>query len=334
MNGNNGWRRRRCPSRRGGRPRAFTLVELLVVIAIIGMLVALLLPAIQSARESGRRTECVNKLKQIGLALLAHDSTLGAFPAGRAGYDGSDAPNNNSAPCSYRSGTSGFVYILPFLEENGLFKDLSPGVKGGLFPVCEDATTSGWDTPTVTRALQERPKVFVCPSDTSQPVYPYPAGSSSYPTGSYALVMGTKGPGPPDGYDEATTKLGNDGMFYYVVKHTSKQVTDGLSNTIFVGETIANDTDDGQNNWMTGSRFCSSLRTTYNPINSPPGTPVSGSLTLYGYTVNGAFGSQHPGGANFAFGDGRVVLISEDVGMNVYQALSTIAGRELVAYDN
>ena len=315
---------------------AFTLVELLVVIAIIGILIGLLLPAINAARESGRRAQCTNNLKQIGLALLAHESSLRVFPAGRAGYDGSDAPNNNSAPCAFRSGTSGFVYILPFLEEGALFTILSPGVKGGLFPACDDATTAGWETPAITQALQQRPKELVCPSDQSHVLYPYPAvaGTPSYPTGSYALVMGSNGPGPPDGYDEATTKLGNNGMFYYVVKHTTQQVTDGLSHTIFVGETISNDTDPSQNNWMVGSRFLSTMRTTYNPLNSPPGTPVSGSLTLYGYTANGAFGSYHPAGANFAFGDGHVIFIAEDIGMTIYQALSTIAGRELAVYSN
>src|SRR5947207_3175804 len=101
--------------------RGFTLVELLVVIAIIGILVALLLPAIQSAREAARRSQCVNNLKQWGLAALNHESALKAFPPGASGCYHKTDPN---CPCTddkqcHRA--SGFVMMLPYMEETALY---------------------------------------------------------------------------------------------------------------------------------------------------------------------------------------------------------------------
>ncbi len=132
------------------RRRAFTLVELLVVIAIIGILIALLLPTINAARESGRRSQCANNQKQMGLGFVAYESARNVFPPGRSGYDGSGAPANT--PCAGRSGTSGFVYILPNIEMNDVYKAFMPFAKGALFPVCSDATTTGWETPQIAAA--------------------------------------------------------------------------------------------------------------------------------------------------------------------------------------
>ena len=107
------------------RPAAalgFTLVELLVVIAIIGILVALLLPAVQAAREAARRTQCQNNLKQLGLAALNHEGTHKHLPPGRMGCDG--AANLNCSPGEWSRAASGFLPMLPFLEEPALYDSI------------------------------------------------------------------------------------------------------------------------------------------------------------------------------------------------------------------
>ena len=172
-------------------------------------------------------------------------------------------------------------------------------------------------------AIQVRPPAFVCPSDNSKPTF----GSSSDATGSYALCQGSNG--PTYGIDQRKVKHYNNGMFHYRTVISAADVRDGMSNTIFVGETIDNHTPQSQNRWMVGSRHLSSMRSTDNPINSPPGTGVV-VLDLYGYKANGAFGSRHPGGGLFAFGDGHVIFVSENIDLGTYRALSTRTGREVI----
>ncbi len=120
-------------SRNNGRI-GFTLVELLVVIAIIGMLVTLLLPAVQSAREAARRSACSNNLKQIGLALTNYEGAIGAYPPGRMGCNGCQQDVCTDNPGYQRPATSGFVMLLPMLEEQGLYDQFGNFEKGAVFP--------------------------------------------------------------------------------------------------------------------------------------------------------------------------------------------------------
>ncbi len=311
------------------RQSGFTLVELLVVIAIIGILIGLLLPAIQAARESGRRAQCTNNLKQIGLGFNGYEGAYTIYPAGRAGCDGETGAEyglcgNVDAD---HHGTSGFVFILPFVEESALYDTFAKSFpKGGLFPVLayNDGTTTGWDTQEIAQALLSRPKTFVCPSDMSKPIYVDSGGTAA--TGSYAMVMGSHGPDAPYGIDYTTVKTNNNGMFVYLNRRTPQQVTDGLSHTIFVGETIGNDKEDSSNRWTMGDRFLDSMRSTDYPLNTQPGQGTA--LNMYGYIANGAFASMHPQGGNFAYGDGHVLFFNENIDHATYQALSTIAGNE------
>ena len=319
--------------------RGFTLVELLVVIAIIGILISLLLPAVQSVRESGRRAQCGNNLKQIALALAAYQTGKRVFPPGRMGCDGwtRDVCTNN--PGLARPGTSGFVMILPNLEQQSLYDAFVPFAKGAVFPASpgdqSDGTTSGWRTPPIADAIKVRPEVFVCPSSGTMPTY----RTTQNATGCYALVQGSRG--PSYGISQTLVKHYNNGMFCYRTTWRRANVRDGMSNTMFVGEIVEGHTIASANVWSLGARHLHSMRSTDNPLNTRPGEGVfvkvgGGGGTgsdppLYGYKANGAFASEHPGGALFAFGDGHVEYLSENIDLISYRALSTRDGGEVLS---
>ena len=303
------------------RRRAFTLVELLVVIAIIAILIALLLPAIQAVREASRRSQCSNNVKQIGIALANYAGANGVYPAGRKGCDG-------SGPCvkdTARSSSSAFLMLLPYIEQMSVWKMLEPSMaKGAVFPGTSadgsgDGSTAGWNTPAVLEAIKTRIGCYVCPSDTSEPLYPLsPSDGTQKATSSYACVQGSYGPSRKI---DGVVKWDNNGMFLYAQPLSPKKCLDGLSNTMFVGETIENHSISSQNTWCMAFRHLSSLRSTDNPVNTKVDGEVA--LDLYGYKCSGAFASKHPKGANFAFGDGRCVFINENISLAMYQALST-----------
>jgi len=308
-------------------PRSgFTLVELLVVIAIIGILVALLLPAVQAAREAARRMSCSNNLKQIGLALLNYEDTHKTFPPGRMGCDGWSADVCKDKKASQKPGTSGFVMILPQLEQQGLYDAFGGFEKGALHPVTQGTTmndVAGWSNG-LAEPRATRPEVFVCPSDISEPL----RGGDA--TGSYAFCKGKNG--PTFGIDQVRVKQYNNGMFMYVLAKKMADCRDGLSNTLFVGEVIESHTEPCSNRWNLGSRHLDSLRTTDNPLNTPCGEGVV--VNLYGYRATGAFASYHAGGGQFAFGDGSVHFIVENIDLVTYRALATRNGEEPVTLAN
>jgi prepilin-type N-terminal cleavage/methylation domain-containing protein/prepilin-type processing-associated H-X9-DG protein len=302
----------------------FTLVELLVVIAIIGILVGLLLPAVQTARESSRRAQCISQLKQIALALDLYHTALKSYPPGRLGcdcYTGDVCSGDTSAK---KSGTSGFVLILPFIEQEGLYQGLRIGIKGSVYPASgtgcpNDSTMTGWDTG-LAPLLKTQLPVYTCPSHPTLRKNVAPAYST------VALVHGSNG--PTYGIDEDKVKLNNNGPFVYKKAKRSHDITDGLSNTIFVGETRDSMTANGLNQWLTGGRHTASLRSTDNPLNTKEGKGVT--VNLYGLKVNGAFGSYHPNTANFAYGDGHVSTLSDNIDRIVYRAISTRSNGEIV----
>ena len=308
----------------GASPRSgFTLVELLVVIAIIGVLVALLLPAVQAAREAARRSQCTNNLKNVGLAILNYEDTNGNLPPGTPFYDDCTISSTPITTLN-RHRISGFVLLLPHLEQAALFKQFQ--LEQTPYVWMSDNTGNNWHMRPGREGLVEvRPQIFVCPSDESLPTHedpdPGPIRNGLKPaTGSYAFVMGSNGP-PATG---ASVKCENTGAFVYGQPVPLRKITDGLSNTMFVGETVDGHTRKGSNIWSFAARHADSMRTTLNPINTPTGM---GSIVEIGATTgsNSALSSRHPGGANFAFGDGHVTFLSEDIDIASYRALSTIA---------
>jgi prepilin-type N-terminal cleavage/methylation domain-containing protein/prepilin-type processing-associated H-X9-DG protein len=319
--------------------RGFTLVELLVVIAIIGVLVALLLPAVQAAREAARRMQCVNNQKQIGLALLNFESARGKFPAGRLGCDASvtpQVPGCESTPSVKRSAMSGFVQILPYLELQTLYDRLDLSSRNQvIYPADADVYFGPWATPAVQEALHTRPDFYVCPSSGSLPTtllenYGDGTGWAIRPaTGDYALCMGHRG--PTWDRDFFAVKTDNSGIFFYIREIELREIEDGTSRTFFGGEVVESEGLDSSNIWSRAERHLDGMRTADNPVNTPPGqgkTHRKRVDPLGAYFANGGFASRHPRGANFVFADGHVDFISEDVDLDTYWAFASRASQE------
>jgi len=245
--------------------RGFTLVELLVVIAIIGMLVGLLLPAIQSAREAGRRSQCMNKMHQLGLGFANYASTFSnAFPpAGSTIKVG-------SATTSTIGGYSFLVKLLSFMDNDALYKQLPQGLTGG--SVVTAMSLAAPYGPALTTAMNTSIKDFVCPSN-GNPVYQNPAASP--PT--YALTnykaMGATCPqslafaaNPTATAPYGSAGIHPDGAIYPSASNISAaQCLDGLSHTIFLCETA----DDTNSRWMIGSE-CVMTGMATTPTNAAP----------------------------------------------------------------
>lgn len=315
--------------------RAFTLVELLVVIAIIGVLVALLLPAVQAAREAARRSQCVNNLKQMGVALHNHADVLKEFPAGRRGCEGGlGAP----CPCSSsndKSGASAFLAAMPYLEENEAYLS----IKTQLDQIFNWSLSPKWETrpenAVVLALTKTRPTIFKCPSNTSEPlcVGCVANGSGYNPaelqsgTGTYAFCHGTYQLAGSTADLAPKPLCGDNGMFVHRVRRKPKHITDGLSKTFAVGEIRGADTIHGYSLWAYASRWESSLRTTNNVLNEQLGKGTHTRTEGWGAIYNAAFSSDHPSGAHFLYGDGHVEFTSEDINYNLYQELATIASQ-------
>lgn len=309
------------------RLSGFTLVELLVVIAIIGILVALLLPAIQAAREAARRTQCANRLKQLSLGLHNYHDTHGKFPAGQ--ITNPPGPRRSKGGASDPSCTDGGVndapwtlLLLPFIEQSAIYEGLEFRTNS-LRGLTQSGTVAN-------RALQEqRNLAFECPSD--------PNSRSPNQNINYLGVQGGGDYATIRAQGKACRAYGTrsyyfNGTFYGNSEVSFKDIIDGASNTFILGEsryvTLRTETGTtGYTYWM-GWSFGSwgdapgLVSATFYPINGStfiPGTVYNLDVaTMY-------FGSWHPGGCHFATGDGAVHFIDESIGLSLYQSLGTIA---------
>jgi prepilin-type N-terminal cleavage/methylation domain-containing protein len=312
------------------RRRAFTLVELLVVIAIIGILVALLLPAIQAAREAARRAQCNNRLKQIGLALHNYHDTMRRLPFSTMCQINGGAPGNHT-----NRRISWYHLILPYVEQAGYYEQLRPLIiespDGTAFP-------GGWVTPP-NDAANVIVETFMCPSD---PVSPKIVNQGFH--GNYVPCHGST--------DAGTGYPASNGIMYPLSKTKLTDVKDGTANTILLGELRLQ--RDGLAALGAGNVSCGSphdLRGRYHNTyhgNSTfttlraPNTPV-GDTCQYGtgtpdVPVRACVGSNeeiharswHPGGVQVTLVDASVRFISDAVDQALFQALGTINGGESV----
>ncbi|MHB8902422.1 MAG: DUF1559 family PulG-like putative transporter [Thermoguttaceae bacterium] len=307
------------------RDRGFTLVELLVVIAIIGILIALLLPAVQAAREAARRSQCSNNLKQLGLAIHNYHDTFKVFPPGVIAA-------RLNAGTTFPSAMSWMPTLLPFMEQGALYDQLAP------YMVTRSSSAFPSDLMnTVISGL-------TCPSDpnkgkvtTIHGVTDPPPDKNDGFCGNYLLCNGS------EQVTEATT--GNsfrmNGMFFYLSNINMARVTDGTSNTVMSGEVlVVPESTTAHRDWR-GRYYradhLSSIFSTYLPPNTtsadlcrtceagnPPYAPCTASTPTQAIYAR----SRHPGGAQIGLGDGSVRFATSTVDTQVWRDAGTRDGRE------
>lgn len=332
------------------RQRGFTLIELLVVIAIIAILIALLLPAVQQAREAARRTQCKNNLKQIGLAMHNYHDVYNMFPVGACAR-----PSNNFG---MDISTGAFTSILPFLEA------------GNLKRLYDETLT--WDqqntvlNPDLATTIVPS---YLCPSATGPTVVAHPTISNltiaQGPRGTDAAALHyLLSKGATDGWCLTPQRDRNIGMFGINLTTRFRDITDGSSNTICVGEattgppyrnvsTKANPLvpaagtqlaaqawiiprplplSDQNNNFVTAGNFATTVwKMNLNPVVESvyDDADLANCNSTADSTTN--FRSQHTGGVQFLLGDGSTRFISENVDSGVFNAIGTRANKETVS---
>ncbi len=303
------------------RRSGFTLVERLVVIAIIGILVALLMPAVQAAREAARRLQCSNNLKQLGLAITQYETQLGVFTCGADWGKGS---NNASAGMH--------VFLLPYMEQGNVFDKLD------ISKPVYDAANSQYGA--------QIASLYTCPSNAARLNDPFD-WTRNWKTSNYVGVMGAGRPGKVVSLEKSHCgDYYTDGLFYPQSGVTAGEVRDGLSNTLAMGERTYN-----LRVWLKGAYYDGSTTShvcvfsTKNvrwPMKTEsesfcylhctgPGNCVNcpkGRTMLFNDLV---FGSDHPGGALFVRGDGSVHFVAESIELATFQAMATINGGEVVS---
>jgi len=305
--------------------RGFTLVELLVVIAIIGILVAMLLPAVQAAREAARRISCANNLRQIGLALSNYESALGSYPPAvlysTAGFGWSTDPRY-----SY------LVHLLPYLEEQALYDQID--AVGG-------STTINYELAIFDPIRKTKLSVLYCASSPIQVANASHSGDPEH-TSHYLGVMGPKGINPAtgvaypnEGFNSHHGGFATGGMFLRNDAVRLKKVKDGTSHTLIVGELSWEAGEHGiYHTWPAGISdgliHIQMVKNISFPINSYSFSWDAGALLANDVS----FGSVHPGGTHFARADGSVHFTSENIPLEILKSLASRNGGDVIEYDH
>ena len=311
----------------------FTLVELLVVIAIIGVLVALLLPAVQAAREAARRMQCLNNMKQQGLSLLNHESSKGAFPKGRWNILPGDTSKHAIAdrPSPKSNDHSWQVMALPYAEEANLARQYD--------------LAKAWFHPDNRTPVIAPLAIFRCPSvaevdrfdlNFTSPLKPAAGdygSTNSIGRTAWNSVQPPLGnyPGDMDGLDDNSDRL--IGVLTKVLDRAPcrlKEITDGTSNTVMLAEGAGRPEKYtlGRRGDIAGNQV--SVAEGVGWADPDSGFTINTDGKFLNFTNDREIYGFHPGGAVFCFADGHVQLIGEDVDMAIGIAIVTRAGDETV----
>jgi len=323
------------------QPRlAFTLIELLVVMAIIAVLIGLLLPAVQKVREAAARMQCQNHLKQIGLALHNFHSSEGRLPPG---FVTATHPGNvnwrsltTTIPSHFEPGWSFFFFLLPYIEQENLFRQINPAL-----PILHPGNA-------LARTEAALVRLYVCPSDTAPKlveVWDFGESSSATtlsgsgvvlcraPVSSYTGVLGTN--------DHEENGLFN-GTFFRNSRVRLEDITDGTSNTVCIGERMSRMAEATWLGSITGSEVVHAegwwqrmgyphRSFNYRPANLHVTCHIRSSKPNVLSNSPSGFMSPHSNGCNFLNADGSVRLISDSVDLNTFRALATRDGGEIVS---
>ena len=317
----------------------FTLVELLVVIAIIGILIGMLLPAVQAIREAARRVECANKMRQMSLGMVNYESAHQNFPPGVRANGLRDR------------GLNWGCFILPFLEQSTIHDILSEQSNNFNNPIWADAENG--DT-----AINILP-IFLCPSDDtderalrrfSSPTNVVGGDNSTiHARSNYVGILGPRlrvglqdvedledisftQSGPVVDAEERFT-LQLPGILFLNSEVTFGQISDGASNTFVIGERDSAEIPGSTNPRSAGvwcaSLFAQSLHPCLGPTSDDPEFTIN-SIIPTRFARQQPFASQHPGGANFGRADGSVEFVAETISGTLYRAMGTKAGGEVL----
>lgn len=329
-------------SRFRGRHSGFTLIELLVVIAIIAVLIALLLPAVQQAREAARRTQCKNQLKNLALALHNYHDSFSLFPYGAIG-PGTCA----TAPYNRIMNQKGWVQVLPYLDQAALYNQFNSTNPAGEFNSAGGTLVGNGSAVGNDQVVSKSLPIFLCPSDPNDKWYRststnYNIGATSQANGLFAAYTN---------YDfniwrncTSFEQIGLTTRRFFGLHSCSKisDVTDGMSNSVMLSETVRSVYDGVAPSWgvykHVGDGVDFGHATQYRKINewaccawSTPAWQQAGMTPTIGRLGEwGSPGSLHAGGCHVAFGDGAVRFIGENIDTTTRVYLGLIADGQVI----